>query len=204
MTGGTISAIKFYTSLTAEYTTSPSADVYLMEVGYTEISAFEPKANGTVVYSNKLAIDENGELTIEFTQPYNYSGGNLLIGIENDGPDGYKSVYFYGQSVPGASVAGSSYTSTDAVTASQKNFIPKTTFTFTPGELPANDAAVNTNELNFGKVYVDNEAEMKVPLFGRARKTLTIRRFPKPAGDAEGSRQHEVPRRGLREEWQVR
>ena len=173
MAGGTISAIKFYTSLTEEYTTSPSADVYLMEVNYNEISAFEPKENGTVVYSNNLTIDENGELTIEFTQPFNYSGGNLLIGIENDAPSGYMSAYFYGQAVPGASVAGYNYTSTDAVQPSQKNFIPKTTFTYTPGELPANAAAVNTNELKFGKVYVDNEVEMKVVLRNKGSNAFT-------------------------------
>ncbi len=138
MNGGTISAIKFYTTTqNVPYTSVSTADVYLMEVDYTTISAFEPKANATMVYQGTVAVvlneaGDGGEMTIEFATPFIYSGGNLLIGMENTTDAGYKFMYFYGQTVDGASVAGYNSNSLDAVTATQRNFIPKTTFTYTP------------------------------------------------------------------------
>ncbi len=138
MNGATISAITFYTTTqNVPYTSVSTADVYLMEVGYTAISDFEPKANATIVYQGTVSIVANeagdgGEMTIEFATPYVYSGGNLLIGMENTTDAGYKFMYFYGQTVDGASVAGYNSNSLDAVTATQRNFIPKTTFTYVP------------------------------------------------------------------------
>ncbi len=131
--GATITAMTFYTDQTAAYTSASTADVYLMEVDYTSISAFEPKANGQIVYQGTFTINADGTLTIEFTDPYIYQGGNLLIGIENTTDAGYKNIKFYGETITGASVAGYNSSSLDDVAASQKNFIPKTTFTYTPG-----------------------------------------------------------------------
>ena len=138
MNGGTISALTFYTtSQNVPYTSVSTADVYLMEVDYTAISAFEPKANATIVYQGTVSVVANeagdgGEMTIDFATPFVYGGGNLLIGMENTTDAGYKFMYFYGQTVDGASVAGYNSNSLDAVTATQRNFIPKTTFTYTP------------------------------------------------------------------------
>ena len=85
MAGGTITAMTFYTTNSnIPYTSVSTADVYLMEVDYTEISAFEPKANGTIVYQGTVDIvsdGSGGKLTIEFSTPFYYGGGNLLIGI---------------------------------------------------------------------------------------------------------------------------
>ena len=136
MNGATISALTFYTTTqNVPYTSVSTADVYLMEVDYTAISAFEPKANATIVYQGTVSIVTNeagdgGEMTIEFATPYVYGGGNLLIGMENTTDAGYKFMYFYGQTVDGASVAGYNSSSLDNVTATQRNFIPKTTFTY--------------------------------------------------------------------------
>ena len=131
MSGASITSLTFYTDQTAEYTSASTADVYLMEVNYTTINAFEPKDN--VLYTGFLTVAADGKLTIEFDSPYVYGGGNLLIGIENTTDAGYKNVKFYGQTVTGASVAGYNANSLANVTASQKNFIAKTTFTYTPG-----------------------------------------------------------------------
>ena len=100
------------------------------------ISAYETKATSTIVYSGTIdvvAVDGGGEVTITFSTPYTYEGGNLLIGSENTTDSGYKSIYFKGQNVNGASISG--YNSSDAAqaTANQRNFIPQTTFTYTPG-----------------------------------------------------------------------
>ena len=110
MAGGTISSIKFYTtSSNVPYTSVSTVDVYLMEVSYTTISALEPKSSATIVYSGTLdfvTAGSGGEVTITFTTPYTYNGGNLLVGIENTTDAGYKSIYFYGETVTGASWAG--------------------------------------------------------------------------------------------------
>ena len=138
MAGGTITSMTFYTTKqNLPYTSVSTADVYLMEVDYTAINAFEPKASGTMVYQGtaSFVLDETGEAgswTIEFATPYIYGGGNLLIGIENTTDAGYKFIYFYGQTVDGASVSGYNSSSLDNVTPTQRNFIPKTTFSYTP------------------------------------------------------------------------
>ena len=116
MAGGTITSMTFYTTKqNLPYTSVSTADVYLMEVDYTAINAFVPKASATMVYQGtaSFVLDETGEAgswTIEFATPYIYGGGNLLIGIENT----------------------NNSSSLDNVTATQKNFIPKTTFAYTP------------------------------------------------------------------------
>lgn len=137
MNGGSITSLTFYTQNTnIPYTTVSSADVFLKEVDYTSISAFEAKESGTVVYSDYFDIvstDDGGQMTITFTTPYTYHGGNLLIGIENTENNGYKRIYFYGKEVMGASVSGYNENSLDNVSPSRTNFIPKTTFTYTGG-----------------------------------------------------------------------
>lgn len=140
MAGGTISSLKFYTnSQNIPYTTTSEVDVYLMEVDYTTMTGFEPKANGTIVYQGTLDIvseGDGGSLTIEFENTYNYGGGNLLIGIDNTTDAGYKSIYFCGTTVTGAGWSGSNGNSLDNVTGEVQNFIPQTTFTYTGGTVP--------------------------------------------------------------------
>ena len=136
MLGSSITSMTFYTNYTnIPYNTVSPADVYLKEVDYTSISAFESKSSATSVYSGFFDIvstDNGGKMTINFNTPYTYQGGNLLVGIENTDDVGYKNIYFYGQTVNGASISGSNTTSLDDVPSTQRNFIPKTTFGFTP------------------------------------------------------------------------
>ena len=132
-----ISSMTFYTtSSNVPYTTTCSADVYLKEVGYgSTISAFEPKSSATIVYSGTLSIvstGSGGEMTINFSTPYTYNGGSLMVGIENTARGGFKNIYFYGQTVNGASISGSNSSGLEYVQPTQQNFIPKTTFGYTP------------------------------------------------------------------------
>ena len=137
MNGATINEIKFYTTnANIPYTSASTVDVYLMEVNYTTINAFEPKANGSIVYQGTLSFvseGTGGSLTISFDNEYTYNGGNLLVGIENTTAEGYKKIYFYGQEVEGASVANNDENSLNNVQPAQQNFIPKTTFTYSGG-----------------------------------------------------------------------
>ena len=146
MAGGTIHAITYYTTLTSSYTTASSVDVYLKQVSYTSISSFEDKSTATIVYQGTLSYAD-GQVTITFPTPYSYTGGNLLVGCENTTDAGYKSISFYGQTVSGADVSGNHSSDLASVTASQKDFIPKTTFIYTPDPTaiakPANLTATN-------------------------------------------------------------
>ena len=159
MTGMPINSMTFYTTGSdVPYTTVSSADVYLKEVNYTHISAFETKASATIVYSGYFDIvstGSGGEMTINFSTPYTYNGGNLLVGIENTETNGWKIIYFHGKHVSEASVSGSSSSSLESVQPVQKNFIPKTTFGYTPTEcsrpvdLTATDITSNSAMLNW-------------------------------------------------------
>ena len=140
MDGGTINGLKFYTNgVNMPYTTVSTVDVYLKEVDYTTLSAYEPKESATIVYQGLLDFEltnDGGELTINFNDDYAYNGGNLLVGIENLTDAGYKNIIFYGQTVTGASGADSHFSSLEQVSFTQQDFIPKTTFAYTPGTPP--------------------------------------------------------------------
>ena len=142
MYGATITSLKYYTTDDGiPYTAPCTLDVYLKEVSYTSISSFEPKANCTIVYTGTLNFGyygSGGEVTITFSTPYVYNGGNLLVGIENTTTTyGYETawIHFYGQTVTGASV-GNFHNNLNGISPTQRNFIPKTTFTYTPDNCP--------------------------------------------------------------------
>ena len=123
----------FTTNLNVPYTTTSSAKVYLKEVSYTQINDFEPIASTTVVYTGYFDIqptDNGGVLYITFDVPFDYHGGNLLIGIENTEDNDWMYINFCGQTVNGASVAGSNGTNPDYIQPAPQNFIPTTTFEF--------------------------------------------------------------------------
>jgi len=129
MNGGTISEMKFYASQTALEWGSASAEVYLKEVESATISAFDDLSGATLVYSGSLCIAD-GVMTIAFTTPYQYNGGNLLVAVHNVAQGTYSSSSFYGTTVSGASVQNYSYSDINAITAKQRDFLPKVTFTY--------------------------------------------------------------------------
>ena len=140
MSFGSITSMTFYASTPAEEEWTSTWQVFLSEVDDASISSFYGPS--TVVYEGTL----NGtasEMTINFTTPYQYNGGNLLVGVYNIAKGNYKSVTWIGETVEGASVQGYDYNSLDGVSPTQRNFLPKTTFGYIPGEAPACDAPTN-------------------------------------------------------------
>ena len=128
MNGSDINSMKFYLS-------SPASDswgnanfqVFLAEVPNNTINAFY--GPGTVVYQGALDGTQP-EMTINFTTPYHYNGGNLLVGVYNTVTGTYKSCAFYGETINGASLQGYNYNSLSSVTGYQRDFLPKTTFSY--------------------------------------------------------------------------
>ena len=125
MDGASINSIKFYATTPAAEAWTSTWQVFVAEVADATISDFY--GPGTVVYEG--ALDGSlEEMEIVFDAPYTYNGGNLLIGVYNIATGNYKSVTWAGESVAGASVQGYSYSSLSGITATQRNFLPKTTF----------------------------------------------------------------------------
>ena len=129
MEGGEITSLKYYISSAASGPwTGNVFNVYMMEVPNTTMSAFQGSANATIVYTGGL--DGQGTtMTINLDTPYTYDGGNLLVGIEEVTASTWKSCGFYGIEATGASGSGYSSASVTAVPFTQRNFLPKTTFT---------------------------------------------------------------------------
>ena len=127
MNGGTISALKFYTNGTDNISTTSGSNnwdgtftIFMKEVGSTTISAFSGTTDATTVLEAQIGL-VNGEMTIEFTTPYTYGGGNLLVGVYYATGGHYKNQSFVGNTVSGASVYGRSGQS---YSATQANFLP--------------------------------------------------------------------------------
>ena len=129
MTNGTISAMKFYLSSQASAAWNASFQVFMKEVDYTTMSGFEGTTGATIVYSGVLNANSS-TMDVNFTENYVYGGGNLLIGFYITSTGSYKSASFYGKTTDG-NTAWQGYSS-----YSGRTFIPRTTFTYTPGAAP--------------------------------------------------------------------
>ena len=128
--GSTITGLTWYlNAAVSEGWTNAQFIIFMKEVSATTIDAYYGTEGATVVYEGPISPTN---LAIEFTEPYTYQGGNLLIGVYVTAKGSYKSATFVGKTVEGASVSGYSSSSLDAVTTYQRNFVPKTTFSYIP------------------------------------------------------------------------
>lgn len=149
MSGNAINEITWYLKSKPTKAWSDNFQVFMMEVEDATISDFYGPANATVVYEG--TFDASGEnFTLVLQQPYVYNGGNLLIGVYQTDKGAYSSSSFYGTTVNGACVQGNNYSSLDAITANQRNFIPKTTFNYAPAGTPVYPKPQNLAVSNIG------------------------------------------------------
>ena len=135
MNGGDINSLSFYKSSSSTSSWgAASFQVYLKEVTNTTLNDYIGMTGATVVYEGSIDA-EGGErqVTINFTTPYHYNGGNLLVGIYQTVEGSYSSAYWYGESVTGASASGYNGSSAANATFNQRDFLPKTTFTYSGG-----------------------------------------------------------------------
>ena len=152
MIGGTINSLTFYLNSPASGSWgNANFQVYLTEVESTTISAFIDPATATTVYNGSLDGTQS-TMTVTFSTPYTYTGGNLLIGFDNTVTGSYKSASFSGVTATGACVQGYSYSSVSAVSPTQRNFLPKMDIAYLPGSgdpvvvesIEADDVTVGT------------------------------------------------------------
>ena len=174
-----LNKIKFYATQSSVSWDGTEFQVFVTEVEDQTISEFYTGSK-TMVYQGALNIVDN-EMLVEFETPYNYNGGNLLVAVYNITGGSYAASTWYGETVYDASVQGYSYSSLDAISPTQRNFLPKTTFCasidYTPAVLVATPDPINlgyrpngawmqpftANIANLGgeaeinDVYVDND-----------------------------------------------
>ena len=167
--GCTINSMKFYATQANVSWGNANFQVFLTEVADATISAFA--GPGTVVYQGALSI-VGGEMTVNFTTPYLYNGGNLLVGIYNTVKGSYVTSTWYGETVNNASVQGYSTSSLESVQPTQRNFIPKTSFTYTlsecarPNGLTATDITTTSAMLSWNGYQDSYDVRYrKKPLF---------------------------------------
>ena len=131
MVEGTISKLTWYLASPAVAPWGGYFQIYLSEVSQTTLPSltFLDISGATLVYEGDL--DGTGEtMEIEFTQDYTYGGGNLLISVFEPETGHWKAATFAGTTVEGASTSGYSYSAFEECIATQRNFLPKTTFTY--------------------------------------------------------------------------
>lgn len=125
-----LNGVTFYASNSSVSWGNAEFDVYLSEVNETTISELKDWSTLDKVYSGSLSISD-GKMTITFDSPYRYTGGNLLVGINQTVEGSWSQCSWAGTTANGVSLGG--YNSS----VSQQNFLPTTTFDYTPGEAPA-------------------------------------------------------------------
>ena len=132
MTGGTITKLTWYLTTPATEAWGGNFQIYLKEVTENAPTAYADVSDATLVYEGPL--DGTSEkLGIDFTTPYTYEGGNLLIAVHQVEKGSYKSATFGGTEVAGAAIQGYSYNSLEAVNSNIRDFLPHTMFDYTPG-----------------------------------------------------------------------
>lgn len=157
MVGGRITAMTFYVS---SFTlnngwANTHQQVFLKEVGNTVLGgSYSGTTGATIVFNGQLPVPtgNNTAYTINFTTPYVYNGGNLLIGVYNDDDGSYNFAYWYGVSglASGVSAYGYNGSSLDAASYNASNFLPKVTFTYSSGLIMANGL---TQTIECGMTY---------------------------------------------------
>ena len=111
--------------------------VKLMIVTENDLSAgYIDVTNATTVYNGTISsgdVTADGGFTVNFTTPFMYTGGNLLVSFQINPNDvgGYSAIYWYGKNITAASRSGYgdgnyNYTASGTV----RNFLPKTTFMY--------------------------------------------------------------------------
>lgn len=130
MQWGNINKLTFYASQTSVSWGKATFLVYLSEVEETTVASLKDWGTLQQVYEGSLSISDQ-KMVITLATPYQYEGGNLLVGINQSVSGSYSSSSWYGVTASGASLGGY------GTSISQQNFLPKTTIDFAPGTAPA-------------------------------------------------------------------
>lgn len=85
-----------------------------------------------VMVAGNLSI-QNNKMVVTLSEPFQYTGDNLLIGFKQTAEGSYVGCSWYGKNTTGASIGG--YGTGNNMT--QRNFLPKMTIGYVPGQAPS-------------------------------------------------------------------
>lgn len=136
-----INKLTFYCSTSSAYFQNAKFDVYMTEADQTTYGSFYPSGNMTLVYTGNFSV-RNNKLEIILNTPYNYFGGNLIIGIyeSSKGSSNGDNVNWYGVSTSSNTAI---YKHTMGLLTGRVAFLPKTTFSYAPFTSPFDLTASN-------------------------------------------------------------
>jgi len=153
--GKNIQSIKFY--LDSQPYSSWTA-TFEVKIGTTDAERFTSSAYlsdaATTVYTGTLPFSNDTSLTINFNEPFFYTGGNLLLDIKIITPGNNYSAYFKGTYSLYSSCHGYNSSSQTITSIFQDNFIPKTTFTYTSNNTCLHPFGLNVSSIAEGSAFV--------------------------------------------------
>ncbi len=133
---GTITKLTFYSSNDNINWGSALFEVYMTELGETTLSSIADWSSLDKVMNAASLEISGGQMSVTLDAPYQYMGGNLMIGFLQTNTGSYVSCSWYGVSATGASMGGYGNSVDNNSSVSQQNFLPKTTIEYTPGVAP--------------------------------------------------------------------
>ena len=133
LVGKPIQSMKFFvqtgSSTSSYYGTTWHTQNFTFKMGETNVdnlsSGFVADATQTVYEGSIDAVNTTNGMVVNFTTPFTYTGGNLVIDITTVTNGAYASASFYGIN-PGKATARYSYNTTN----STQNFLPKVEFCY--------------------------------------------------------------------------
>ncbi|MBR6829414.1 MAG: hypothetical protein IKM83_02235, partial [Paludibacteraceae bacterium] len=143
-----ITELTFYASQATSNWGASEFEVYMTTTEEATLSALVDWSSLTqVMVSGNLSIVDN-KMVVTLSEPFQYTGDNLLIGFKQTAASGGSSFYstssWYGVTANGASIGG--YGSGNNM--AQRNFLPKMTINYVPGQAPACMWATHLNVSN--------------------------------------------------------
>ena len=125
MQGLAITQMEFYLNDNPSFTSTITFKMGISTDATFSSASFDATTSLTEVYVGAIVIANNIR-TVEFSEPFTYNGGNLLLDFTNTIGNYLDNIYFSGIASPGSSV--SVYSSWGSTTL--RDFIPKTTFSY--------------------------------------------------------------------------
>lgn len=129
-----LTTLTFFGSFTTTSRTSwtgATFEAYVLEIEDATLAAEQDWASMTKVMNEASLALVDGKMIVSFSDPYQYQGGNLMIGIKTVQIGDYANVNWYGAAATGASFGG------HGTSLTQRNFLPKMLINYVPGVAPA-------------------------------------------------------------------
>ncbi len=128
-----ITELTFYASQATVDWGAAEFEVYMTTTEDATLAALNDWDNLTqVMVAGNLSI-ANNKMVVTLSEPFQYTGDNLLIGFKQTAAGSWVSCSWYGKNTTGASIGG--YGTGNNMT--QRNFLPKMTINYVPGQAPA-------------------------------------------------------------------